>query len=138
MPKYSQNSLERLGQVDPKLIHVFSNVIRYCDHTILTGHRTEEVQQQMYDSQRSKVQWPNSKHNSKPSKAVDASPYPIPKNWGEDHWKDMAKFYAFAAVVQYEARRLGYKIRFGGDWDQDGDFTDQKFDDLVHFELVEA
>ena len=92
----------------------------------------------MYRLKRSKVQWPNSKHNLTPSLAIDATPYPIPKNWGEDHWKDKARFYEFAAVIRYEAKRLGVKIRWGGDWDGDYDYRDQVFDDLVHFELVEV
>jgi hypothetical protein len=28
------------------------------------------------------------------------------------------------------------KLRWGGDWDMDTEVKDNKFDDLVHFELV--
>jgi len=30
---------------------------------------------------------------------------------------------------------MGLKIRWGGDWDMDTQTKDNKFDDLVHFEL---
>lgn len=137
MPKYSQKSLDKLSKVDHRLIAVFSRIIRYYDHTIITGHRTKAVQDEAFANNISKVRWPNSKHNTLPSRAVDAAPYPIPPNWGEDHWKDMVHFYEFAAIVKYEAARDGLKIRWGGDWDSDGDYKDQKFDDLVHFEIEE-
>jgi len=34
------------------------------------------------------------------------------------------------------AHRRGIKLRWGGDWDRDLDFSDQRFYDLYHFELV--
>ena len=33
------------------------------------------------------------------------------------------------------ARGLFIPLRWGGDWDMDHNFKDQKFDDLCHFEL---
>jgi peptidoglycan L-alanyl-D-glutamate endopeptidase CwlK len=35
------------------------------------------------------------------------------------------------------ANTLGIKIRWGGDWNGDLQFRDEKFKDLPHFELVE-
>jgi peptidoglycan LD-endopeptidase CwlK len=34
------------------------------------------------------------------------------------------------------AKELGIKVRWGNDWDMDGDLNDQKFIDSPHFELV--
>jgi hypothetical protein len=34
------------------------------------------------------------------------------------------------------AHEEGFSIRWGGDWDGDGDLTNQKFDDLFHIELI--
>jgi len=34
------------------------------------------------------------------------------------------------------ASQMGIKIRWGGDWDSDGSVCDNKFNDLVHFELA--
>jgi hypothetical protein len=35
------------------------------------------------------------------------------------------------------AQEEGFHIRWGGDWDGDGDLTDQQFDDLFHIEVKE-
>ncbi len=136
MPNYSVRSESRLLQCSPKIQLVFRNVIKVVDNTILTGHRTEFVQNKKFYAkpQQSKVKWPNGKHNSIPSQAIDAAPWPIPENWGENHWKDKVKFYQFASIVMYEAEKLGIALRWGGDWDGDGNYKDQTFDDLVHFE----
>ena len=32
-------------------------------------------------------------------------------------------------------KAMGVNIRWGGDWDSDGDINDNKFDDLVHVEI---
>ena len=77
------------------------------------------------------MQYPNGKHNQKPSLAIDVSPYPI-------NWRDTKRFYYFAGVVKAAAYSLGLNIRWGGDWDSDNDFNDQTFMDLVHFELIDG
>lgn len=136
MPSFSKRSKDRLDQCDIRLQHVLNDVVKYSDCTIITGHRTEEVQDEKYIAGESQVEWPNSKHNSLPSMAVDVSPYPVPDNWGADDWKDLVKFYELKAVVFFVAARRGVKIRWGGDWDMDGDYKDNTFDDLIHFEVV--
>jgi len=138
MPKFGTTSRKRLSECDVRLQAILNEVIQYYDCTVLTGHRDEATQNEMYNSipQRSKLKWPNSKHNSKPSMAVDVAPWPIPKDWGKD-WKERLKFYELKAIIFYEAAKRGIKIRYGGDWDMDYDYMDNKFDDLVHFEIVE-
>ena len=135
MPKFSNTSSDRLFTCDRLIQKLFNEVVKHADCSILQGHRGQIEQDQFFADGKSQVKWPDGKHNSRPSKAVDVAPYPIPKNWGADHWKDKVKFYEFAAIVRYEALRLNIKIRWGGDWDGDGDYRDQTFDDLVHFEL---
>ena len=84
------------------------------------------------------MQWPNSKHNAiapKKSKAVDVSPYPIPDKWGEKNFKELAKFYHFAGYVKGIADEMSIAIRWGGDWRDDGDFVENSFDDLLHYEI---
>jgi peptidoglycan L-alanyl-D-glutamate endopeptidase CwlK len=139
MPNFSTTSADRLFTCDVLLRKIFNHVVEYHDCSILEGHRGQIRQDELFNAtpQRSKVKWPDGKHNSQPSKAVDVAPYPIPKNWGADHWKDKVKFYEFAAIVLYEAKKQNIKLRWGGDWDGDGDYHDQTFDDLVHFELLE-
>ena len=63
-----------------------------------------------------------------PSMAVDVAPCPI-------DWEDTKRFYHFGGYVKAWAHALDIKIIWGGDWDSDNDFRDQRFHDLVHFEL---
>jgi hypothetical protein len=141
MPSFSQSSQDKLSTCENDLQVLFENVVKDYDCTILCGHR-DQATQDLYVSQgKSKTNWPHSKHNSYPSRAVDAAPYPIdwaaydpddPKQWA----KRVARYYHFAGYVLGVASRMGIRVRWGGDWDGDRDFTDQSFDDLVHFELL--
>lgn len=129
MPSFNKRSLEKLRSAHPDLQRLFLAVIAETDCTILCGHRGKEEQQGAYQDGLSKLQWPDSKHNKLPSLAVDASPYPI-------DWKNTERFLVFGRQVLAKANELGLKIRWGADWDMDGDTTDQRFMDLVHFELA--
>ena len=75
MPSSPTKSLSRLGTCDPRLQRVFPEVVRYFDCTILEGHRNQERQDRMVEEGKSKVRWPNGKHNTVPSMAVDVTPY---------------------------------------------------------------
>ncbi len=140
MPKFGKTSRERLETCHPDIIRLFNEVVKEYDCSILEGYRGEEKQNEMFATGKSKLKFPLGKHNSKPSKAVDVAPYPI--NWGDEgtssqRQKAVARFYHFAGYVLAKADSLGIKVRWGGDWDGDKDFSDQKFDDLVHFELID-
>lgn len=128
MPKFSESSKERLKTCDIRLQHLFEEVIKYFDCTIVYGHRTEAEQNEAYDKKFSKVQWPNSKHNKIPSKAVDAVPYPV-------DWQDIKRMHYFAGWVMGIAKELGLRIRWGGDWNRNTEVQDETFPDLAHFEL---
>jgi len=130
MTEYSERSKDRLLTCDPKLQVVFAEVIKHFDHAILEGHRDRDAQNEKYRCGLSKIKWPESKHNTEPSKAVDAVPYPI-------DWEDRERFHFFAGFVQGISAGLGIEIRWGGDWDRDTEVNDNRFDDLPHFELVE-
>lgn len=132
MPEFSQTSLSRLKTCHEKLQILFMHVISHYDCTIVQGHRDEATQNKYYEEGKSKLKWPNSNHNSFPSKAVDAAPYIAGKGivW------DKEQCYHFAGFVQGCAAMMGIRIRWGGDWDMDKDIHDQSFDDLVHFELL--
>lgn len=132
MYKYSRTSTRRLKECDRLIQEVFYEVVKHVDTTIITGYRSEEEQNEKYTSSLSKVKWPNSKHNSSPSRAIDASPYPIPENWD-----DRERFTLFAGYVLGIAASRGIRMRWGGDWDKDFEVRDNKFDDLVHFELID-
>ena len=40
-------------------------------------------------------------------------------------------------MIRDIAQQLGLKVRWGGDWDSDGDVKDNGFDDLVHVEILD-
>ena len=129
MNTYSKSSTSKLETCHNDLQVVFSILLDDFDHTILCGHRNEEDQNEAYDEGKSQLQWPDGKHNEYPSIAVDVIPCPI-------DWRDRERMTYFAGQVIATGRNLGIKIRWGGDWDQDTKLKDNKFDDLVHFELV--
>jgi peptidoglycan L-alanyl-D-glutamate endopeptidase CwlK len=104
-------------------------VVEHFDCSIIEGHRDEVRQKEMFETGRSQVQFPSSKHNSLPSLAADVMPYPI-------DFKDRERMHLFAGFVLATAKTLGIEIRWGGDWDRDTEVADNRFDDLVHFELV--
>ena len=52
------------------------------------------------------------------------------------HTYDRLHLCFVAGVIKSEGIRRGIPIRWGGNWDRDGEIiTDQTFQDLVHFEL---
>lgn len=130
MPHFSERSASRLATCDPRLASLMLRVVEITDCTVLVGHRNQADQNEAYEAKRSKLQWPDSKHNGLPSKAVDIAPYPIPKDWNPK------PFIYLAGVVKAEAHHMGLNIRWGGDWDQDDDLLDNKFNDYVHFEIL--
>jgi peptidoglycan LD-endopeptidase CwlK len=130
MGTFSTASLERLTHVHPDLRRVFEEVVKHYDCSILCGHRGEEEQHIAFAQGRSKLDWPDSKHNGLPSKAVDAAPYPV-------DWNDAKRFYLFAGFVLGTAKQMGVNLRWGGDWDRDWDLSDNRFNDWPHFELYE-
>lgn len=129
MPKFSQSSLKKLSTCHPDLVRLFNEVIKYYDCTIMDGYRGKQRQNKLCEVGSSTKPWPNSKHNSKPSMAVDVTPYPI-------RWKDKERYYCFAGFVLGMAATMKIDLRWGGDWDRDRDYRDQQLYDLVHFELI--
>ena len=144
MPSFGTTSRRRLDTIDGRLVKVLEAAIEVYDFSVLCGHRNKKDQDAAYNSRRSKVQWPNSKHNTLPSLAVDIAPYPVrwpslPKNPtsadAARYEKDMGRFRFLAGLVVGIGASMGYSIRWGGDWDRDGDWDDQSFNDLPHFEV---
>jgi len=152
MPSYSRTSRRRLDTATAYLQNLFGFIVRFYDNTIIEGHRTQSRQDELYNATppRTKVRWPNSKHNRSPSHAVDSAPWfpgrgipwpRPPRDWnnaGERaaYIKALCQFYHYGGFVEGVAAGKGQprRIRWGGDWDRDHDVTDQVFNDLVHFE----
>ena len=128
MPRFGKRSIGRLQTCDQKLQELFYEVVKHFDCSIIEGNRGEERQNRAFADGKSKVKYPNGKHNKFPSVAVDVAPYPI-------DWSDRDRFHYFGGFVLGVAKEMGMNIRWGGDWNQDTHTKDNKFDDLVHFEI---
>lgn len=128
---FSSNSLNNLASADPRLQQLCHTVIQLglTDFSVITGHRDEEAQNKAFAEKKSKLRWPNSKHNSYPSLAVDLLPYPT-------GWDKREPFYYLAGLMMSTASFLHIPLRWGGDWNQNGNLFDQSFLDLAHFEIV--
>lgn len=103
------------------------------DCSIIEGYRNKAAQNRYCALSKSKVKFPNSKHNNKPSNAVDIAPYIN----GAISWNRLHCIYLAGGIVA-AGKCLGISIRWGGNWDNDSEIiTDQSFQDLLHYELIE-
>lgn len=155
MAKFSRISNERLLQCDTDLQWLANKAIEYADFTIVTGHRSAEEQNDLYHRGFSTLKYPNSKHNSRPSIAVDVAPYIPPygvlfggpeqlKRISQQTGKSQQEVTVF--IQKAYARLIGIfeglaytqniKLRVGMDWNGNFDMLDQTFHDLGHIELI--
>lgn len=135
MPKFGRTSRVRLRTCHRELIILCENVIEHVDFSVVEGHRSKELQDQYFSEGKSFLKWPQSKHNKEPSMAVDIIPYPA--GYNERAMLVLAGFVLrTVALLQYQGI-ITHKIRWGGDWDGDGDYDDNSLWDPWHFELVE-
>lgn len=138
---YGSRSAGKLLTVRPELRHVFEvyQQRQFFEITIVHGWRGEEVQTDAFMSGASTKEWPNSKHNFLDEDgdpcafAVDYAPW-IP---GQGiPWKDEHAFAIIGGILLAISVELHYNFRYGGDWDMDGQTTDQQLMDWGHIEVV--
>ena len=130
MYKFGKRSKSRLKGIDPRLREVLDELIKIMDVTIIEGVRSTEKQQEYFKKGKSKIDGIKKKGQHQIGKAVDLAPYPI-------DWNDRDRFYYMGGMLRGIAHEMGVKIRWGGDWDGDGEIKDNSFDDLVHVELID-
>ena len=128
MPRFGKKSRSQLSSCDERLIEVFNEVIKTVDCSVLEGHRHQTRQDLLFEEGKTKVKYPNGRHNALPSLAVDVCPYPI-------DWSDRERFTLFAGFVLGIAKSMGIDLRWGGDWNQNWEVNDNKFDDFPHYEI---
>ena len=139
---YSENSKTKLDSCTKTIKKVFEWAIKYRDGTIACGNRGESEQDTAFKKGLTELRYPNSNHNSLPSRAVDAVPYIDGKAvFGntEKEKLDMAHYAGFIVGASYLMHELGMTecpLRWGGDWNCDGSVRDHKFLDFPHFEEV--
>ena len=129
MAKFGKTSKKRLETAHPQLQEIFNEVVKVIDCSVLEGHRGEELQNKYFNEGKSKVKFPDGRHNKLPSLAVDVTPYPVDYN-------DRERQTLFAGYVLGVASQMGLNVRWGGDWNKDFSVADNRFDDFPHFELL--
>jgi len=132
--------------------------LRHClvDFTLTEGHRPIERQLELYKSGREFIdgRWKLTKpklkktnidgyhtkgnHNYSPSLAVDFCVYIPGKSelaWDVPHLTYIAASLVAAGDFLYGQGAITHKVRWGGNWDKDGDLADNNFYDRPHVEL---
>lgn len=131
--RWGRRSLEILEDVHPNLVLVVTRGLHYMDLAVQQygGYRTPTIQGVLFDEKKSKKDGiiKLSRHQSRPSEAVDLAPYPI-------NWKDPRRWYYMGGLIRAIGEEMGIPVRWLGDMDSDGEILDQQFFDLGHFELV--
>lgn len=124
-----KRSLERLQGVHPDLVKVVKLAISRSDvdFTVIEGVRSREKQAE--NVRKGVSQTMNSRHLT--GHAVDIAPLVN----GQIPWNDKSYFNKQAQLMLACAEELGIAIRWGGDWNENGDWKDEKFYDGPHFEL---
>lgn len=136
MPSFSIESVNKLKQADLKLQTLLNEAIKYIDFTIVCTYRGEKEQNEAYNKGNSKLQFPKSKHNSMPSKAVDIAPYhPNPPHI---RWNDIESFYFLMGYIKAVADRMGIKIVLGMTWSKENIYKRAAFMDAPHIQIWEG
>lgn len=107
------------------------------DFSVICGYRSAEQQLEAYRRGASKLDGVlrRGKHNQHPSLAVDLLPWPPVVN-GLNVWDDPQRFHVLAGIILASASEERIKLRWGGDWDGDGNNLDATLHDLPHFEIL--
>ena len=135
--KFSQASEDRLKNLAPDMARVVRRALSFqvMDFTVLETLRNEERQKELVKAGAS--QKADSLHLANDdglAEATDLLPYPYNVN-GIDVWQDKQRFAVLAGLMYAAASLEDVPIRWGGDWDFDGNNADSTLHDMPHFEL---
>lgn len=120
--KLSKTSKQKLNTCHSDLQRLILEVAREEKCAVICGFRGRYEQEKAYNEGKSKARFGQSKHNFKPSLAVDVVPLPL-------DWNDIPAFERLGEKIMKKAEELNIKIKWGRD------FTNLK--DYPHFELVQ-
>ena len=133
--RFSVISEYNVSTCSPGLQRVLRKAIRcaprYLDFAVICGHRNKLDQEEAFKTGKSQKRWPNSKHNTDPSKAADIRPA---SPFSQADWKDVVRFGRIMGFIEAVAIEEGVPLRLGLDWNGDGRTIDEKFQDLGHLE----
>jgi len=147
MNEYSKTSAARLLTCHFDLQLIFNEVIKKSsqDFGIAQGGRSETEQLKYFLEGKSKIdpripsQKAKAMHLKEPSMACDIYAWDeIQKraSWDKKLLTKISKVAIPIAARLLAEGKVSHRLRWGGDWDSDGDTTDQSFNDLPHYEIV--
>ena len=140
---YGTSSMQKINTCHHELGQIFDlyRQRQFFEITIIHGWRGEEIQHQAFIEGNSTRDWPDSKHNvifegHALSDAVDYGPWCYVPELGRMGvpWKDTHAFAVIGGILIAIATELGYEVTYGGDWDMDGQTTDQNLMDWGHLQ----
>jgi peptidoglycan L-alanyl-D-glutamate endopeptidase CwlK len=132
---------ERLNGVQPDLVQFIKDLSYYSPYDLLVVEGVRSLDTQRSYVARGVSKTLDSKHLTQPDGFGHAVDLAIMNADGTVNWADAkgdARSYYFLGGIAKQASTSHpkLKLRWGGDWDGDGDFKDQTFNDLVHVELT--
>ncbi|MBN2669988.1 MAG: hypothetical protein JXR60_12275 [Bacteroidales bacterium] len=142
MNQFSNTSQQRKAtcHLDLQIILDVAISISPIDFGIAEGHRPTDLQLKYFKEGKSKIDGINKKgkHNYKPSLAADIYLFINGKaSWDKESLSYVMGIIHAVAEILYEQGKITHKIRWGGNWDMDGEILiDQSFDDRPHIELI--
>jgi peptidoglycan L-alanyl-D-glutamate endopeptidase CwlK len=132
----TSESLKKLKECHPDLIKIIMRVDEHYPVQVICGHRSNEDQLKVYQEGKSLKKPGTSKHNLKPSLAVDLVPDPD-RNPKTLAWADFKEFEIMCLTIEAAADELNIKIRLGRDfkkYNKKGQLVPMA--DWPHIELV--
>jgi peptidoglycan L-alanyl-D-glutamate endopeptidase CwlK len=129
MARFGRQSLSRLEGVHPLLVDWAFELVTIMDCKIVSGVRDLTDQRRLVEVGASRTM--DSMHLIQEDgygHALDIAPHPV-------DWDDLKRFYILAGCGIALARKMNIPVRWGGDWDMDMEFDDQKFFDFGHWEI---
>lgn len=127
MFKFGTASLASRKKLMRPLQEIVDEAIKEIDFKILDSTRGRAAQTKAFKQGNSKATFGNSAHNYVPAVAVDLFPAPY-------NWDDRQSFIKLSKVILRIAKEKGIPIRWGGDWNGDGNLSDGW--DMPHYELT--
>ena len=122
VPKYifSARSRKNLEKAHPDLQRLAHAILEEMDIAVICSYRGEVEQNEAFRTGKSRLKYPQSKHNVIPSRAIDIVPIPL-------DWNNIKSFEKMCSVAERKAAKLGIRIRLGRDF---------SFRDYPHCELI--
>ncbi|KRA63139.1 MULTISPECIES: M15 family metallopeptidase [Rhizobium/Agrobacterium group] len=128
MPVFGAASMKNLEKCHASLKLIATEAIKEIDFRVLDSTRGRDAQNRAFQTGKSKAKFGQSAHNYVPAIAFDLFPFPY-------DWNDRKAFTKLATIIMRIAKEKGIPLRWGGDWNMDGDKTTSDAWDMPHFEL---